>query len=553
MTPSSSSKIRSPQQEAIRLARQVGAATEPAQALRAIAALRGCLDALEAQHVDAALAAGSSWRVIAEALGVTRQAAHRKHTARLVAAAQAQARAESVSGNRLVIVAAARVAVVMARQEAAGAQSPNVGTEHLLAGLVRAARRGGGPGADHARGHAGQGAPLRPGERRPRARPPRTADHAVAGAAAKAQLPFSRRGREALEQALREAVRLGNDHLGVEHLLLALLRDGESRAVECLRRLRVTPAMVEEDSSATHRAPCGVKAWPNGQVADGLRSRAPTVAIAIAMAPARPRGAGGRGPSRRADAGDAQSSSRPAGRAQPRDPATPATPSRTGPVGVQAGEGCVAEGPTVALCTVTANEFGDQWELGDDDDRLTLNGAPSGVAEGSSVLDGWGNDVVPAARARTPCSTARPRPPLGRGGDDFSAGGAATCRAGPAPTPSATTRRWGPRRGGVRADLDGRADDGSAGERDRIRTDVENLDGTDFSDVLRRNGRANEIDGVGGADRSSASPSTTSSPRPPRRSSTPAPTTASRAAASCARAAAGSTGSPRAGWPWSPP
>ena len=47
----------------------------------------------------------------------------------------------------------------------------------------------------------------------------------------------------------------------------------------------------------------------------------------------------------------------------------------------------------------------------------------------------------------------------------------------------------------------GRADDGSSRERDRIRTDVENLDGTDFADVLRGNGRANEIDGGAGADR----------------------------------------------------
>ena len=240
--------MRSPQQEAIRLARQVGAATEPAQALRAIAALRGCLDTLEAQHVDAALESGSSWRLIAEALGVTRQAAHRKHSARLAAAAaQARAHAESVSGNRLVIVAAARVAVIMARQEAAAAQSSNVGTEHLLAGLVR--QRDGvaaqslttlGVTLDKVRHCAQASADRAHGD-------PETADHDVVGAAAKVKLPFSRRGREALEQALREAVRLGNNHLGVEHLLLALLRDGESRAVECLRRLRVTPAMVEEE------------------------------------------------------------------------------------------------------------------------------------------------------------------------------------------------------------------------------------------------------------------------------------------------------------------
>jgi len=233
----------------VRLARQAAAATEPAAALRAIAALRRNLDTLEAEHVDAALQARCSWRQIAEALGVSRQAAHRKHTARLAEAAQAPA--QSVSGNRLVIVGAARVAVVMARQEAAAAQSPNVGTEHLLAGLIRQhdgaaaeALTTLGVTLDKVR-HCAQASTDRArGE-------PETADHSVLGTTPnpkpKPKLPFSRRGREALEQALREAVRLGNDHLGVEHLLLALMRDSQSRAVACLKRLRVTPAMVEAE------------------------------------------------------------------------------------------------------------------------------------------------------------------------------------------------------------------------------------------------------------------------------------------------------------------
>ena len=247
MTTPPSPKAPSPQQEAVRLARRAAAAAEPAHALRAIAALRACLDTLEAQHVDAALEARSSWRQIAEALGVSRQAAHRKHTARL--AAVAQARANSVSGGRLVIVGAARVAVVMARQEAAGAQSHNVGTEHLLAGLV--CQRDGvaakalmtlGVTLDKVRHCAQASADRAHGE-------PETADHPLPGPTPRPQptLAFSRRGREALEQALREAVRLGDRHLGVEHLLLALIRDGGSRAVECLRRLGVTPAMVEEE------------------------------------------------------------------------------------------------------------------------------------------------------------------------------------------------------------------------------------------------------------------------------------------------------------------
>lgn len=245
MTTSRPRRTDAPQLEVVRLARQAATAPQPAQALGAIAALRGCLDALEAKHVDAALQEGCSWRMVAEALGVSRQAAHRKHTARM-AATQPEP-AESVAGNRLVIVAAARVAVVMARQEAAAAQSSNVGTEHLLAGLVR--QRDGaaaealatlGVTLDKVRHCAQASADRAHGN-------PETADYKLPGASAQVKLPLSRRGREALEQALREALRLGDDHLGVEHLLLALLRDGESRCVKCLERLRVSPAMVEDE------------------------------------------------------------------------------------------------------------------------------------------------------------------------------------------------------------------------------------------------------------------------------------------------------------------
>ena len=174
-------------------------------------------------------------------------------------------------------------------------------------------------------------------------------------------------------------------------------------------------------------------------------------------------------------------------------------------VGLAAGEGCTAESPTVAVCAARADEFGDQWELGDGDDRLTIDGAPCGAAEGSSILDGSGNDVVLAGAGDDSLFDGPGRDRhSGRGGDDtlFSAGGADVLWGGAGTDTVGYDPPLGtPRRGGVRADLDGRADDGSAGERGRIRTDVENLDGTAFADVLRGNGRANEIDGAGGADR----------------------------------------------------
>lgn len=61
------------------LARSASATTDPAEGLAAVAALRRLLEDLEVLHVDAARAAGLSWREIAEALGVTKQTVHRKH------------------------------------------------------------------------------------------------------------------------------------------------------------------------------------------------------------------------------------------------------------------------------------------------------------------------------------------------------------------------------------------------------------------------------------------------------------------------------------------
>jgi hypothetical protein len=52
---------------------------DPEVALRAVAALRGLLEVLEALQVDNARANGWSWQQIASRLGVSKQAAHQKH------------------------------------------------------------------------------------------------------------------------------------------------------------------------------------------------------------------------------------------------------------------------------------------------------------------------------------------------------------------------------------------------------------------------------------------------------------------------------------------
>lgn len=52
---------------------------DPATGLRAVAALRRLSDRLETLQVERARQQGWTWQEIAAALGVTRQAAHKKH------------------------------------------------------------------------------------------------------------------------------------------------------------------------------------------------------------------------------------------------------------------------------------------------------------------------------------------------------------------------------------------------------------------------------------------------------------------------------------------
>lgn len=56
---------------------------DPADGLAAVVALRRLADRLEDAHVEHALCEGWSWTQVAEALGVTRQAVHKKHARRL--------------------------------------------------------------------------------------------------------------------------------------------------------------------------------------------------------------------------------------------------------------------------------------------------------------------------------------------------------------------------------------------------------------------------------------------------------------------------------------
>ena len=68
------------ERQATRLA-DAAASPDPGVGLAAVASLRVLLESLERLQVERARRQGWSWQRIADALGVSRQAAHKKHAA----------------------------------------------------------------------------------------------------------------------------------------------------------------------------------------------------------------------------------------------------------------------------------------------------------------------------------------------------------------------------------------------------------------------------------------------------------------------------------------
>jgi predicted transcriptional regulator len=71
---------------------------DPREGLATVVALRDLATRLEATEVERAIRAGWTWSRIAEALGVTRQAVHKKYAKR-VAAAGIETRVETERDN----------------------------------------------------------------------------------------------------------------------------------------------------------------------------------------------------------------------------------------------------------------------------------------------------------------------------------------------------------------------------------------------------------------------------------------------------------------------
>ncbi len=60
------------------------------------------------------------------------------------------------------------------------------------------------------------------------------------------KIPFSPRAKNALVRARKEMRRLGDTHLGTEHVLLGILSNEDGTAVRMLKRLGVSPETLKE-------------------------------------------------------------------------------------------------------------------------------------------------------------------------------------------------------------------------------------------------------------------------------------------------------------------
>jgi hypothetical protein len=182
-------------------------------------------DHLIGHFVDEARAAGASWRAIGEGMGVTKQAAQK----RFVPGA-GEVPKDGLFGR---FTERAKRAVETARTEARRMNNPQVATEHLLLGLL-SEREG-----LAAQAIAAQG--VTPKQVRGKiadvGRPTVDAlpDH----------IPFAPESKKMLEMAVREALKMGHNYIGTEHLLLGLLAD-ESLGTRILLDLGVSKKQTSQ-------------------------------------------------------------------------------------------------------------------------------------------------------------------------------------------------------------------------------------------------------------------------------------------------------------------
>jgi ATP-dependent Clp protease ATP-binding subunit ClpC len=164
----------------------------------------------------------------------------------------------------------ARRVVVLAQEEARLLNHNYIGTEHILLGLI----------------HEGEGVAAKALEslsislEAVRAQVEEIIGQG--GSSPSGHIPFTPRAKKVLELSLREALQLGHNYIGTEHILLGLIREGEGVAAQVLVKLgadlsRVRQQVIQllsgyQSGSGTGTAPTGSEKGQPAGVASGSQS-----------------------------------------------------------------------------------------------------------------------------------------------------------------------------------------------------------------------------------------------------------------------------------------
>jgi len=184
-------------------------------------------DHLVGHFVDQARRSGASWTDIGRSMGVTKQAAQKRFVPR--AADEQSALDPSQGFGRF--TDRARKVVVVAQEDARTAGNNEILPEHLVMALVSDAD------SLAAKAIEAQGVSLDTVHQTALRTLPAPVDELPA------LIPFAPQARKALELTFREALRLGHNYVGTEHILLALLELGDGTGV--LAGLGVDKAATE--------------------------------------------------------------------------------------------------------------------------------------------------------------------------------------------------------------------------------------------------------------------------------------------------------------------
>jgi hypothetical protein len=185
-------------------------------------------DHLIGHFVDQARKAGASWTEIGLSMGVSKQAAQKRFVPK-----KSEQPGEFDTGTFGRFTSRARAATVGAQTEARKSRHNYIGSEHIVLGLLSQ------PESLGAKAITALGVPL------DAVRDAVVAAYGPAVDDVPEHIPFTPDSKKVLELTLREALRLGHNYIGTEHILLGVLSKEDGLGARVLTELGITKERAE--------------------------------------------------------------------------------------------------------------------------------------------------------------------------------------------------------------------------------------------------------------------------------------------------------------------